>query len=276
MRILIQHLTAVGTDYFCAAGICLDGDEVGRTVRLVPVDPRKHFRSAYYPIRLLASHGGPFDMAAILDCSQLKPVGEPPSVEDYLAHEPDLKPAGGMWLQPDLFWNHLASSVQTCLTSVFGAALQTTRKRSAWLPSRTGVASLGILSPKHINGVRIAERMGSEGLEESVRISFEDVRGCYDLPLNDLRLYRSVPTAPCQEEKEAKSDIDLLDELLSADSPIDTWCSMLNARLKLGKSVLLGVGLTRPYKHEYGWRCWVQATNIHFESKPTWRMGEAI
>src|SRR6185369_15977572 len=132
---------------------------------------------------LLASRGGPFDMGAIVDIGQAKPVGEAPHIED---HEFDWMRANLVkYVEPDRFWRMLKYMVRPGLSEVFGHELTSTSTGACFLPHGAGTASLGCICPVE---PPCLELMAREGQGPAVRIRLNDGRLTLNLRVTDVRL----------------------------------------------------------------------------------------
>jgi hypothetical protein len=72
MRIIVNHLTRMQPGYICVAGVDVSN---GHHVRPV--------LRGRLTTDLLASKGGPFDMAALVDIGRVESCGHAPETEDY-------------------------------------------------------------------------------------------------------------------------------------------------------------------------------------------------
>ena len=228
MKVVLNHLTRMQSGYVCAAGVDI---ETRRHVRLMPA--RAHLRP-----ELLAAHGGPLAIAAILDLGPARDIGEPPEVEDC---EFDLRKttAHGLLAAPR-FWNMLTQMAKPELAAIFGGVLHPAGACSCGVDVGCGMASLGCLIPKDRPNLYVRERPGKP---PQVRLKFTDGAFDVDVGVTDIRLYGSDHATP------EKGAIDAAANQLAGAQP-----------------VILSVGLTRPYtpRDDVAAIHWLQVNNIHF------------
>jgi hypothetical protein len=134
-RIVVNHLTRMKPGYICVAGLDL---VTGRHVR--PVLPGR------LTTALLARHGGPFDIASIVDLGPTQYCGQAPETEDHLFDPRRVTRIGTMG--PEEFWKRLVAASATRLVDIFGHDLTQQGSSSAGVPPGKGIASLGCLFPK--------------------------------------------------------------------------------------------------------------------------------
>ena len=231
MRIVIDHLTRMDRGYICVAGVDV---LTGAHVRPV-VDHRMSER-------LLRRFGGPFDIGALVELGEVRPVGKPPMTEDH-----SFSVSGAQRLKdvsPAVFWRMLEKVARDDLRAIFGAELER-RGRTYTLNIGQGQASLGCL---RATGARIERDSGFGKL----RLALPDPGGALSLSLTDLRLY------------ERNHETTRLDRVQA-----------LNERLAAGTPLVVSVGLGRPYKKlgDMAWRHWLQANNLHLADGPLWQEG---
>ncbi|HZR98457.1 MAG TPA: hypothetical protein VFE37_07115 [Chloroflexota bacterium] len=237
MQIVINHLTRMQPGFICVAGLDLD---TGRHVRPMAGSSRLHYR-------LLAAHGGPFDVGAIVDLGQTYHVGRPPEVEDH-SFQPRLARRVGQ-MPSDEFWSRLLAASTTRLADIFGGELRQRGARSCAVDAGRGIASLGCLLPSGPRALYIQSRPGRPA---QVRARVSDSRFALDLGVTDIRLYRADHVTPDQERVE-----------------------QVSARLQGGVPTVLAVGLTRASagSPDYPPVHWLQVNGIHLEDEPGWRLG---
>jgi hypothetical protein len=85
-----------------------------------------------------------------------------------------------------------------------------------------------------------------------IRLQFTSGQYEFELGVTDIRLYGPDHVTPDAEVVQRVAD-----------------------RLQAAPSVILGVGLTRPFRGESdeAARHWLQVNNLHFEDDPCWRLG---
>ncbi|RIK45499.1 MAG: hypothetical protein DCC58_06215 [Chloroflexi bacterium] len=231
MRIVISHLTRMRNGHICVAGIDLTNGQHIRPVAQRPLT-----------LSLTAQHGGPLQLAAVLELQAVRNVGRKPEVEDRAVQldritRKSLMPASS-------FWRVLGRQAESSLGAIFGPDLQ--RLRNTWVvPAEQGEASLGCLAPQRAGNLWINEH-------GRVRISIVTDDGNCTLPVTDLRLYRYTPERDYTPNTEAVQTV--------------------SQRLRQGGHLLLSVGLSRPFKREDDERAhhWLQVNNIFPEQDPLW------
>jgi hypothetical protein len=237
MEIVINHLTRMQAGFICAAGI----DPLTRN-HVRPV-----WRGARLTADLLARHGGPFDMCAVVDIGKPRPVGHPPELEDC---QPDwlyvrcIRGADGK-----TFFALLEAVAQHDLPAVFGPQL-TKRGTKAAIDPNGGKASLGCVICKQAPSLRVVPRPPKP---DQVRIWLRDPSlGELDVPVTDIRLYGPDHVTP--DSKAIKKVQD---------------------RLRSKARVILAVGVGRLPPHQPGLppAHWLQVNNLHFADDPAWRLG---
>lgn len=237
MRIIVNHVTRMQHGYICVAGV---EPHSGQHVRPV-LNGKLRLTDS-----LLTTHGGPFDMASLVDLGAARAVGEAPEVEDHQFSGVEARPIGV--IAPATFWRLLQATARDRLADIFGPDLQQNGSTCA-VPLGKGIASLGCLALASRPRLVIYEGSGSL----SPRLQFTD--GVFHLAaaVTDLRLY--------------ERDYTTLRRGLIA---------RLNERFEQGAPVILSVGLTRPWQKpgDAEERHWFQVNNIHVEDQLVWRLGE--
>ena len=229
MKIILNHLTRMQSGYICAAGVDV---QTRRHVR--PMPGRGHLRPD-----LLALHGGPLDIRAIIELGPSKHVGKPPEIEDHEFDPRNMQALGS--LAAPRFWNMLTQMAKTDLASIFGADLRPAGARSCGVDMGKGAASLGCLVPKERPRVYLRTRPDKP---PQIRIQFTDGKFDVDVGVTDIRLYGEDHATP------DAAAVDALMKRLSGSDP-----------------VILSVGLTRPFtpKDDTAPMHWLQVNNIHFK-----------
>lgn len=190
---------------------------------------------------LLAKNGGPFDIATLVDLGPTQHRGSPPETEDHL-----FTPASASIVRdvaPDRFWRVLCKNAETDLRSIFGDDLQP-YGTSAVVNLNAGATSLGCVS------LETPPRIEINGWDK-IRAYVNDGEFDLDLSVTDLRLYREDQQTPRRK---------LVDDV--------------NRRISRGVSVVLAVGLTRPFRKRGDVKSyhWLQVNNIHLEDDPAWKL----
>lgn len=237
MRIVVNHLTRMQKGFICVAGVEL------ATERHVRPMLQSQMRT-----RFLARYGGPFEIGEIVDLGWTKPIGEPPAVEDHLFHRSEARRAGD--LGPDEFWQLLQRIARPTLREIFGDALGRQGPRSYGVAVGNGSASLGCYRPASLPRLFVQKRDAES--HGRVRIELQAGDDQLDLGVTDIRLYGPDHYTP---------DPQTVDHI--------------NARLQAAASVILSVGLTRPFagSDEREPCHWLQVNNLHFPDDPCWRLG---
>jgi hypothetical protein len=223
MQIIVNHLTRMQAGFICVAGI--------NTANNQHVRPMLRSR---LPVELLALHGGPFDIASLLDLGQVRYCGSAPEVEDYYFNLQNVRRRG--MLPPDQFWKRLQIVAQRSIVEIFGPAIKQV-KRACVVDVRTGRASLGCLIP----AVPPRLFVNSYG---RLRAAITD--GNFDLILSvtDVRLYE-------EDQQTPKEDL----------------IKQINQRVQDQNPVILSIGLTRPFRpyDDSVEQHWLQVNNIHLQ-----------
>ena len=230
MKLVITHLTRMQAGFCCAAGL-----EIGTSnhVRCVIEEGR-------LPVQLLAVHGGPFDMARVVEFEGARPRLDPPHTEDRVVDPASIRSIPNT--SPAWFWDILCSQSEESLKSLFGRELEQVGPRSCATRERHGRTSLGVFRPSSKPELWIKER----GDGAQVRIKMRDGRHKLSVSVSDIRFYTDDHVTPNPHVVG-----------LVADS------------IESGMNMLLSVGLTRAF----GGYHWLQVNNVHIESDPTWRLG---
>jgi hypothetical protein len=222
--------------YMCVAGVDVAS---GAHVRPVVVGGR-------LGTDLLACHGGPFDLAVVVDLMITVPVPKPPQVEDHA-----FKPRNAQAIKaidPPLFWDMLAHLARPKLSALFGPDLKYLGGGRVGVELEHGSASLGCLRPARAPRLDVRRR---EGRSAQVRMTVEDGDLRLDLSVTDIRLYGQDHVTPDREA------IDRVQQQISR-----------------GARILLSVGLTRPFAPSPDATPihWLQVNNVHVESDPCLRL----
>lgn len=202
---------------------------------------RPIIRFANLSVNLLAQNGGPFDMASLVDLGEVSFAGSAPEMEDHHFYPKYTRLV--RHINPDEFWKLISRHSKQSLKNIFGPELKQ-RGKSCVVECGSGAASLGCLSPP------TRPRLYINNLGK-IRITLNDGTFQVDLSITDLRLYEVDNTTPDKKlvYRTAK-------------------------QIQGGEKVILGMGLTRPWRKEGDadeWH-WLQVNNIHLEGNPAWRI----
>lgn len=171
MRIVVNHLTRMGTPVICVAGIDLD---TGRHVRPITKGglTRNHLRE----------NGGPFALGGIVDLGETTPNPSPPEVEDHWFW-PDRARLVKM-MSPEDYWSTLEGAAHDSLEDAFGSSLVRRNWKFA-VDEGTGQCSLACLRAHEGSELAVDERDGREKLTLKLRhpdkptyLSVTDLRFC--------------------------------------------------------------------------------------------------
>ncbi|HEV3311976.1 MAG TPA: hypothetical protein VG815_15810 [Chloroflexota bacterium] len=169
MRILVTHLTRMGEQRICVAGLTREG------VHVRPCDgdvelQRKHLRI----------NGGLFEIAAVVELGEVEEIGIPPEVEDrsFRLTVSSFEFA----LDPETYWKFLLKHTQAGLREIFGPDLRPVGATMT-LPLGRGLASLGAFRPD-TQPVLFRDDRGK------IRARLNDRGKKLQIPVTDIRLYR--------------------------------------------------------------------------------------
>lgn len=212
----------------------------------VDLETRQHVRPVQVSQlgnHLLACNGGPFDMAAVIDLGAVQFAGVAPEVEDHRFGLYAVRREG--FYAPTTFWTLLQQMSRRHLTDIFGPDLKAHNNTNCVVDRGTGIASLGCLVQTGTPELYISSHGG-------IRLRFTDGTFNVAASVTDIRLYQADHVTP---DRAAVADV--------------------SSRLARGVSVVLSVGLTRPWKkpEDTVERHWLQVNNIHLEDNPVWRLG---
>ena len=237
MKIVITHLTRMQKGFICVAGVDLVTSQHVRPMS------RSQMRK-----EMLARYGGPFDIGNIVDLGWTKWIGAAPELEDYLFHRDEARSLGEM--PAPALWNLLRSLARPRLQDIFGKDLQTHGCRACGVAVGHGVASLGCFLPAKRPRLVLQRRDPSGG--GRLRLQLEAGPHLFEVGLTDIRLYGADHVTPDPE-----------------------MVQRVSVRLQDGPELLLGVGLTRPFRPtpEEPALHWLQVNNLHFADDPCWRLG---
>jgi hypothetical protein len=226
MRIIVTHLTRMSKGYICTAGI--DADHGGQ-IRPLP----NHRLKAEH----LRSHGGIFEIGALVDLGHVRNGGRRPEFEDRKCWLCDIRHVRR--LDPREFHEHLLRTSHQNLSAIFGPDLHPNH-RKAVVPAHNGLASLG-----HLRNARNLE-LTIDSLAK-VRLHLEDGTFSLDIAVTDVRLYNPPDYFPRREVVE-----------------------FLSEKIRRRSDVILAVGLSRPFspsEHVKSFH-WLQVNNIHTPDDP--------
>jgi hypothetical protein len=237
MQIVINHLTRMHGGHICVAGI--------------DVETRQHVRPVlgqeHLPFYFLASYGGPFEMARILDLGSPRPVPAPPHVEDHIYIASRVKVI--RTASTGEFWQLLSEVSRPSLGEIFGEVLAPAGHCGLAAQSGCGAASLGCLRLQ-----RPPELFLVPGRSAALRlrIRFDDGPRAVEASVTDLRLFAEDHANPAEAAIRAASH-----------------------RLRDSGEIILSVGLTRRYQPapDQPERHWLQVNNLHLAADPLWQLG---
>lgn len=236
MYLLINHLTRMRPGFMCTAGIDL---ATGRHVRPVV---RKQLGT-----ELLARHGGPFDIAALVELGPTLYAGQRPEVEDYRFNPKKAVRKGTA--SASFLWGWLERLARPKLVDLFGPELTCRGARSCAVDLHRGKASLGCLASPRCEGPYLAVRPDRT---PQVRLRVSDGAFDLDLGVTDVRLYGPDHV-----------------------TPDEAAVGRVRERLQAGEPVILCAGLTRPPPPMIGQPQvhWLQVNNFHFNDQELWQLG---
>lgn len=239
MKIVVTHLTRMQKGYICVAGIDLATSQHVRPVL------RSQMRK-----EMLACYGGPLDIGSIVELGWTKWIGAAPELEDYLFHRSEARSLGEM--QGAALWNLLQSLARPRLQDIFGKDLQAHGGCACGVAVGRGVASLGCFSPMQRPRLFLQRRDPLSG--GRLRMRLESGPHVFQVGVTDIRLYAADHVTPDPEIVERVAE-----------------------RLRDGPDVILGVGLTRPFRPtpEEPALHWLQVNNLHFADDPCWRLDQS-
>jgi hypothetical protein len=185
-------------------------------------------------VELLAVNGGPFSLAAMIDLGEVKYCGEPPEVEDYYFNLQNIHRLG--IVRNEQFWNLLQLVARRSIVEIFGPAIKPF-KHTCVVDVRTGKSSLGCLIPA------VPPRLFVDSYGR-LRAAVTDGNFDLDLSVTDIRLCEA-------DHKTPKEDV----------------MKRVNKRIQEGSSVVLSVGLSRPFRptDESTTHHWLQVNNVHLK-----------
>ncbi len=218
----------------CVAGIDLDTH-----LHVRPVLDRQ------MPIDLLSVHGGPFDMARIIDLGETRFVGRVPEVEDRWFDAAAARHVGDM--DGAEFAGLLRNAAYEKLDSLFGPDLERVGSTCAVQETR-GQRSLGCYWVSK-------GRLQLDQARDPPRIRFhwqvED--HAFNAPVTDIRLFEADHVTPC-----------------------DATIRQVAGQIAQQPQALVSVGLARPYRKtsDERPRHWLQVNNFHLLGIPRWSLAK--
>ncbi len=235
MQIIVNHLTRM------QEGMCVGGVIVGTQQHVRPVLKRESLETSH-----LSVHGGPFDIANIVDLGQANPRPQSPHIEDHV-FDPERASLRGQATENE-FWQLLRDLCKPTLKDIFGDELRRLGGSGCGTDEGCGQASLGCLSPMANPQIYVQEWPGSK---PKIRMRFTDGELTPDVSVTDIRLYEADHVTP---------DVATVERVKQA--------------IAKSAEVILSVGLTRAWSSssDYPPVHWVQVNNVHLVERPTWRL----
>lgn len=215
----------------CVAGI---DPATGRHIRPVLASQMR--------VEMLACHGGPFDLARIVDLGETRFVGKIPEIEDQLFDAKVTRVEGTV--PADEFRRLLEAAAREDLAEIFGPDL-VPRGNTFGILERRGLRSLGCFwapeprlfietLPTGRRRVRFSFRTDSSSGSTGAR--------SHNVPVTDIRLYAEDHVTPSSEQVDAVS-----------------------SQLRRLARLLVSIGLSRAYRRTADEPAihWLQINNIH-------------
>lgn len=223
MQIIVNHLTRMKAGYICVAGI-----DTSNCQHIRPVLNRR------LTTDLLATNGGPFALASVVDLGTVTFRGNPPEMEDRLFDPFQVQLMGTV--THEQFWTTLQIIAKKSIREIFGPAIKSF-SRGCIVDKGTGEASLGCLIPAASPRLYVDDY-------GKIRMHVTDGSFTVDLSVTDLRL--------CEDDHQTPT-IDLI--------------RRYDTQMRRGASVILSLGLARAWQQpgDTMERHWLQVNNIHFE-----------
>jgi hypothetical protein len=223
MRIVVNHLTRMQKGFMCVAGIDLDTH-----LHVRPVLDRQ------MPIDMLSVHGGPFDMARIVDLGETRFVGKIPEVEDQWFDAASARRTGDM--SSGEFNDLLRSVAHEKLGTIFGPDLERLGHTCA-VTETCGLRSLGCYWAS-------AGQLTLDTAHEPPRIRFQWQAGehAFTAPVTDIRLFAA-------------------DHVTPDEATIGEFADQIAEQPR----ILVSIGLSRPFRKtaDEPPRHWLQINNFH-------------
>ncbi len=228
MRIIVNHLTRMQPGYICVAGI-----DVASGHHIRPV------LKGRISTHLLASNGGPFGMAALVDLGAVQYCGRAPQVEDHTFHFINTHSLGV--IPHERFWKMLQNVARSSLVEIFGSALRAHRNGCV-VDLGEGEASLGCLIPSSPPHLYV-------GVDDKIRANITDGTFTVNLSVTDIRL--------CETDHK---------------TPKTNLIKQINTKMQNGTPTIVSVGLGRPWRYadDSVERHWLQVNNVHLGDDAVW------
>ncbi len=192
---------------------------------------------------MLFQHGGPFDIARVVDLGRPIPQPKPPHVEDHLFDPSHAD--GSETMDAETFWAVLTGVCRNQLVEIFGSALRQAKNSSACCTNLgQGTASLGCLLPRR-KPVLYCDSPSPRSPKPRIRICIDDGQWKAWVPVTDLRLFQR-----------------------DYETPDPARVELFRRRLQGPGAVILAIGLTRAFAStaEPEPVHWLQVNNIHLET----------
>ncbi len=223
MEIIVNHLTRMNPGYICVAG--------------VNTSTWQHIRpvlSGRLTTSLLATNGGPFAIASLVDLGSIQHRGYAPEVEDYYFNPQMVRVIRAV--PTEEFWNLLQRVTRRSIIEIFGSAIRSFGNGCV-VEVGTGEASLGCLMPA-------APPRLSVNTYGSIRMTVTDGTFTIDLSVTDIRL--------CEADHK---------------TPKMNLINRINYQMQRGTPVILSIGLARPWQKpdDTKERHWLQVNNIYLK-----------
>ena len=224
MHIVINHLTRMQKGFMCTAGI---DPETLRHVRPM--------LSGMMKTDMLAVHGGPFELARVVDLGETRFVGRVPEIEDRHFEAEAARVVDEV--AEGEFWELMTGVAEDSLDSIFGPELKPMGRDTCGIPENHGLRSLGCYWAKGA-----ALLLLDEENRPRIRFSFSEGERKYQVPVTDIRLYGADHVTP---------DAGAV--------------ARFHAAIAGNPRTLVSIGLSRAYQprdHEAPVH-WLQVNNIH-------------
>ncbi len=238
IRIVVNHLTRITSDFVCVAGV-----DVKRGTHVCPVPSGGPLKKD-----VLARHRRAFDIGNVVDLGVSVLAPEKPHIENVVVRPS--RASVYAKAPPDKFWQMLTRLARRSLRDIFGKDLVPLVRLTYGTKPGEGDVSLGCLIPSERPYLHVVA--GPLGKPEI----FNDTGATEiytEVPVADLRLYSGDFGVPDRKKVVAAAN-----------------------RLSESKGIILGVGLTRipGLSAEHPHANWLQVNNIHLKEDPIRQLEE--